>query len=94
LPLVPIAPVYPADAQLRHINGKVKLSFVIGKDGRPSKPTVLSSYPPGVFDVVSVQALLRSRFAPKCVDGNAVPVRSTFTYHYELQHSDSMGDAP
>lgn len=82
--IVPVTPDYPTNEQLMGVTGEVKLSFTIDKDGRPSNPTVISSKPRGVFDAVSLQALLRSRFAPKCVNGKPVPMRSTWTYHYEL----------
>lgn len=84
IPIVPISPTYPIQAQLNGVQGSVTLAFTIQPDGTAANPEIVSAKPPRVFNSAAIQALLRSKFKPKVVGGKAVPVRATFTYKFTL----------
>ncbi|HET7306328.1 MAG TPA: energy transducer TonB [Gammaproteobacteria bacterium] len=84
IPSVPIAPQYPASALFQGIEGYVTLEFTIRKDGRTCDARVLNSKPAGLFDHAAIQALARSKFEPKIVNGKPVPSRATFKYTFCL----------
>lgn len=99
MPSVPIAPQYPASALFHGIEGYVTLEFTIRKDGRTCNARVLNSRPAGLFDHAAIQALARSKFKPKIVNGKPVPSRATYKYTFCLpdnddrQHAQSRPDA-
>lgn len=84
IPIVPIQPSYPVQAQLNGIEGTVTLEFTIQPDGTAANPEVIAAKPPRVFNSAAIQALLRSKFKPKVVNGKAMPVRAKFTYVFKL----------
>ena len=72
IPIVRIEPSYPRDALLRGIEGWVHVRFTILPDGSVANPVVLGSDPRRVFDREATRAILRWKFRPRIVDGQAV----------------------
>jgi protein TonB len=72
LPLVRIAPDYPARAAARGIEGWVIVQFTITPTGSVRDPIVVESMPRNVFDDAALKAIARWRYNPKVEGGVAV----------------------
>lgn len=72
LPLVRIAPDYPARAAARGIEGWVIVQFTITPTGSVRDPIVVESMPKNVFDDSALKAIARWRYNPKVEGGVAV----------------------
>jgi protein TonB len=77
IPLVRIPPKYPRAAQRRGIEGVVTVSFTITKDGQVRDPVVVKATPENMFDKAALTAILKWKFKPKVVDGQAVERQAT-----------------
>lgn len=72
IPLVRIAPEYPARAAARGIGGWVLLEFTVTAAGATREVRVVDSDPPRTFDRVAIRAVERFKYRPKVVDGKPV----------------------
>ena len=72
IPLVGIPPRYPMAAKRRKLSGKVIVEFTINEQGLVENPVIVSANPPGIFNNVVLQAILRWKFKPRIVNGKAV----------------------
>ena len=72
LPLVRIAPEYPARAAARGIEGWVIVQFTITPTGSVRDPMVVEAMPNNVFDDAALKAIARWRYNPKVEGGVAV----------------------
>jgi protein TonB len=84
IPLVRIEPQYPRQAALARIEGWVEIEFTITETGSVADPRVVRSRPPRVFDREAIRAILRWRFKPRVVDGQAVPRQATQIIEFKL----------
>lgn len=84
VPLVAIAPNYPARPMFRHVTGVVKFGFTVDKNGKACDVALLFSSPQGVFELSALAALVRSKFKPMTVNGSPIPSYATFTYRFKL----------
>lgn len=74
LPIVKVAPMYPARAQSQGIEGWVLLSFTVTEAGTVIDPNVLESQPPGVFDEAAKKAVLKFKYKPRVENGRPIAV--------------------
>jgi protein TonB len=72
VPLVRIQPMYPRAAAQKRLEGWVLLEFTIGTTGAVKDARVIDSKPPNIFDRAALQAILKWKYKPKIVDGQAV----------------------
>lgn len=84
IPLVRIQPQYPRDAQMKGIEGWVKMEFTITPVGTVTNPRVLDSKPPRIFNREAIRAILKWKFKPRVVDGTAVERLATQTIEFNL----------
>lgn len=84
IPVVQVAPVYPRAAKQAKIQGSVTLSIVIRPDGSVAKAKVIEAKPKRLFNDSAVQAILKWKFRPKIVDGQAVAQDATQTIEFTL----------
>lgn len=84
VPLVRINPQYPRDAAMNQIEGYVTIEFTITETGSVRNPRVIDSKPPRVFDREAIRAILRWKFKPRVVDGEAIARRATQTIEFNL----------
>jgi periplasmic protein TonB len=89
VPIVRIEPHYPRDAQLRGIEGWVRLRFTINPDGSVSDPEVIAAEPPRIFNREAVRAILRWKFRPRIVDGQAVPRQAEQVIEFRIDRNAS-----
>jgi len=73
LPIVRVAPVYPARALSRGVEGYVDMSFTVTATGSVKDPIVLFSTS-SLFDRAATRAVLKFKYKPRVVDGQPVEV--------------------
>ncbi len=73
LPIVRVAPVYPARALSRGLEGFVDLSFTVTSAGTVKDPIVLQSTS-SLFERAATRAVLKFKYKPRVVDGVPVEV--------------------
>jgi protein TonB len=78
LPIVRVAPVYPARALSRGVEGYVDMAFTVTTTGTVKDPVVMFSTS-GLFDRAATQAVLKFKYKPRVVDGQPVDVPNVKT---------------
>lgn len=73
LPIVRVAPVYPARALSRGVEGYVDMSFTVTTAGTVKDPVVTFSTS-SLFERAATQAVLKFKYKPRVVDGQPVEV--------------------
>ncbi len=73
LPIVRVAPVYPARALSRGLEGYVDLSFTVTSTGTVRDPIILFSSS-SLFERAASRAVLKFKYKPRVVDGVPVDV--------------------
>jgi protein TonB len=84
IPIVRIEPQYPRDALLKGLEGWVRVRFTILPDGSVADPSVVDAQPPRVFNREAVRAILRWKFKPRIMDGQAVSREAEQTIEFKL----------
>lgn len=85
LPIVRVAPVYPARALSRGVEGYVDMGFTVTEVGTVTDPYVIESTS-GLFERAATAAVLKFKYKPRVVDGVpvAVPgVKTRITFKIE-----------
>ena len=78
LPIVRVAPVYPARALSRGLEGYVDLSFTVTTAGTVRDPVVIFSTS-SLFERAATRAVLKFKYKPRVVDGVPVDVPNVKT---------------
>jgi len=78
LPIVRVAPVYPARALSRGLEGHVDLSFTVTQTGTVRDPVVIFSTS-SLFERAATRAVLKFKYKPRVVDGIPVDVPNVKT---------------
>jgi protein TonB len=78
LPIVRVAPVYPARALSRGLEGYVDLSFTVTNTGTVTDPIILFSTS-SLFERAATRAVLKFKYKPRVVDGVPVSVSGVKT---------------
>ena len=78
LPIVRVAPVYPARALSRGLEGYVDLSFTVTSSGTVRDPIILFSTS-SLFERAASRAVLKFKYKPRVVDGIPVDVAGVKT---------------
>lgn len=78
LPIVRVAPIYPARAQSRGLEGYVDMSFTVTSAGSVIDPIVLFSTS-GLFERAATRAVLKFKYKPRVVDGVPISVAGVKT---------------
>ncbi len=73
LPIVKVAPVYPARAAARGIEGYVIVEFTVTRTGTTRDITVVESTN-SLFDRAAMDAAAKFKYKPRVIDGEAVEV--------------------
>lgn len=84
IPIVRIEPQYPRDALIKGLEGWVRVRFTILPDGSVADPSVIDAQPPRVFNREAMRAILRWKFKPRIVDGQAVSRDAEQTIEFKL----------
>lgn len=86
MPLSRVPPVYPIRAKRRGQEGWVKARFLIDREGRVQRVTIVESEPEKIFDKSVVQCISRWRFKPGTVEGVPVNAWAETTIRFELEN--------
>jgi len=78
LPIVRVAPVYPARALSRGLEGHVDLSFTVTAAGTVRDPIIMFSTS-SLFERAATRAVLKFKYKPRGVDGIPVDVPNVKT---------------
>jgi len=78
LPIVRVAPVYPARALSRGLEGYVDMSFTVTEAGTVKDPVVMFSTS-SLFERAAINAVLKFKYKPRVVDGVPVEVPNVKT---------------
>jgi len=78
LPIVRVAPVYPARALSRGLEGYVDLAFTVTTAGTVKDPMVIQSTS-SLFERAAIRAVLKFKYKPRVVDGVPVDVPNVKT---------------
>jgi protein TonB len=78
LPIVRVAPVYPARALSRGLEGYVDMSFTVTTTGTVKDPVVVYSTS-SLFERAAIRAVLKFKYKPRVVDGVPVEVPNVKT---------------
>jgi protein TonB len=78
LPIVRVAPVYPARALSRGLEGYVDMSFTVTTTGTVRDPVVMFSTS-SLFERAAMRAVLKFKYKPRVVDGVPVDVPNVKT---------------
>lgn len=74
LPIVRVAPQYPRRALINNIEGWAVVEFTVTPQGTVRDPKVVDEEPKGVFGDVAINAVLKFRYKPRIVNGEAISV--------------------
>ena len=83
LPIVKIAPVYPAAARSRGIEGYCLVEYTVTTSGTTRDIVVVEAEPQGIFNRASIKAAEKFKYRPRVVNGEAIEVhgvRNLFRY--------------
>ena len=86
LPIVRVAPVYPARALSRGLEGYVDMSFTVTTTGTVRDPIVVFSTS-SLFERAAIRAVLKFKYKPRVVDGVPVDVpgvKTRITFKIEV----------
>ncbi|MFN9122119.1 MAG: TonB family protein [bacterium] len=83
-PLGPVDPVFPLNAQLRGVSGRVTLALSIDATGRVVDASVVRADPPGFFEESSLAAFRSAPFAPGIKGGRPVHSKVQTVVVFEL----------
>ena len=75
LPMVKVPPQYPRRALRNGIEGYVIVSFTVTADGSVRDPVVIEAKPEGAFDQAAINAVLKFKYKPRVIAGQAVEVQ-------------------
>ena len=75
LPMVKVPPQYPRRALRNGIEGYVIVSFTVTADGSVRNPKVIEAKPPGAFDQAALNAVMKFKYKPRVIAGQAVEVQ-------------------
>jgi TonB family protein len=80
-----VTAVYPADAQLRQIEGWVELEYVVDRAGLPRELRVREATPPGRFEQSALAAVAKYRYEPFTRDGQVYERRVYLRLRFSLK---------
>jgi protein TonB len=87
LPIVRVAPQYPASLAEKGIEGYVSLSFTVTISGSVANVAILKSSHRG-FERPAIKAVEKFKYKPRIVDGEAVPALGVTTrLEFKLENS-------
>jgi TonB family protein len=77
--------VYPADAQIKQIEGWVEIEFVVDRAGLPRDLKVRQASPPGRFEQAALAAVAKYRYEPFTQDGQVYERRVYVRLRFSLK---------
>lgn len=88
-----VAPKYPQQAKTKVLSGCVEFSLIIGSDGKALNPTIVKTFPKGVFDAQATRAIKKWKWAPTVTNPNRQAVATTIQYDFVVKESPNWQEA-
>jgi len=76
------SPHYPVDARKNNISGQVVIDFIVDGNGDVRNVDVVRSNPPGVFEVVTLEAAWGCKFTKNIVNGQSISTWARQTFNF------------
>ena len=87
LPIVKVAPVYPARAAQRGLEGYVIVEYTVTRTGTTRDPIVIESSS-SLFERAALESALKYKYKPRVINGEAVEVPGVRTIiRFELENA-------
>jgi len=87
-----INPEYPAEAKKKGIEGKVVISTLVDKTGRPAKVEITESSGHKMLDEAALKAAQKAQFKPATQAGGPVAVWVSYTVKFALDDCEGTED--
>jgi TonB family protein len=85
-----VNPIYPEEAKLAGIEGKVIYEVTINEEGSVFSIQTLSVNTDEILEQAAVAAVKQWKYSPTILDGKAVPVRTIVTVVFKLKDIDDL----
>jgi protein TonB len=82
--LRPVTPIYPYQATLNGVEGRVVLRFIVDENGEVQNPEVVKAEPEGVFEEAALAAIAKYKFIPAKIGSKNVKSIATMPILFEL----------
>ncbi|MBI9080515.1 MAG: energy transducer TonB [Pseudodesulfovibrio sp.] len=79
-----VPPEYPFGAKRNHIEGQIVIRMLVTKDGTPTKFSIHSADPTGIFEKTSLAAAKRWRFKPGRYAGKDVDTWVLLPFNFKM----------
>ena len=80
-----VTAVYPADAQIKQVEGWVEVEYVVDRAGLPRGLRVRQASPPGRFEQSALAAVAKYRYEPFTQDGQIYERRVYLRLRFSLK---------
>lgn len=78
-------PIYPYKARQRRLEGRVRVRFLVGRDGTVGQIVIEEADPPGVFEDAVRDAVARWRYEPGRIAGEPVATWVVLPVSFDLE---------
>lgn len=82
--LRPVTPIYPYQATISGIEGRVVVRFIVDENGEVQNPEVVKAEPKGVFEEAALAAIARYKFIPAKIGSKNVKCIATMPIGFKL----------
>jgi TonB family protein len=86
-----VRPTYPELARQTHVEGRVSLTCIIGRDGSVQKIEVKKGHP--LLIQAAMDAVAQWKFKPLVLNGQAVEIETTVNVDFQLPRSQKNADS-
>ena len=83
--LKPVTPVYPHQATINGIEGRVVLRFIVDEKGEVQDPEVIEAEPEGVFEEAALAAIVKYKFIPATIGKKNVKCLAMMPIGFEIK---------
>jgi TonB family protein len=82
--LRPVTPIYPYQATVNGIEGRVVLRFIVDENGEVQDPVVVKAEPEGVFEEAALAAIVKYKFIPATIGKKNVKCIATMPVGFKI----------
>jgi len=83
--LKPVTPIYPHQATINGIEGRVVLRFIVDEKGEVKEPEVVKAEPEGVFEEAALAAIVKYKFIPAMIGKKNVKCIAVMPIGFEIK---------
>lgn len=83
--LKPVTPIYPNQATINGIEGRVVLRFIVDENGEVQNPVIVKAEPEGVFEKAALAAIVKYKFIPAVIGKKNVKCIAVMPIGFEIK---------